>query len=167
MRRAPPCNLGPLALLCWACLGCGGSDDAPDRRQIVPAIQTPAVTGPSFSFEQFRDRNRVLVLFAPKADHPRFMEQADLIGGRHSGFMERDLVRIDVVGDTAAADGVTLADGTARPIRRELNAPDDQFLVVLIGKDGTQKIRRTEPLGVDELYATIDAMPMRQREMRE
>jgi hypothetical protein len=40
--------------------------------------------------------------------------------------------------------------------------------ILLIGKDGGVKLRReTEILGCRELFATIDVMPMRRREMRE
>jgi hypothetical protein len=38
---------------------------------------------------------------------------------------------------------------------------------VLIGKDGGEKLRRTTPLSPEELFAIVDAMPMRRAEMRE
>jgi len=40
------------------------------------------------------------------------------------------------------------------------------FAVILIGKDGTKKLRQSSPLETDTLFSVIDAMPMRQREMR-
>jgi len=43
----------------------------------------------------------------------------------------------------------------------------DAFRVVLVGKDGTEKRRDAEPVAARSLFDTIDAMPMRQREMRE
>ena len=41
------------------------------------------------------------------------------------------------------------------------------FAAVLVGKDGTVKHRSHEPVAPEKLYELIDAMPMRQREMRE
>ena len=41
------------------------------------------------------------------------------------------------------------------------------FQAVLIGKDGGVKARWAEPVSLNALYELIDAMPMRQREMRE
>ena len=38
--------------------------------------------------------------------------------------------------------------------------------MVLVGKDGRVKRRRDEPMPPEELWAIIDAMPMRQDEMR-
>ncbi|KOH44068.1 DUF4174 domain-containing protein [Sunxiuqinia dokdonensis] len=42
---------------------------------------------------------------------------------------------------------------------------DSGFEVVLLGFDGGIKLRKNELLPLAELYATIDAMPMRLREM--
>jgi putative N-acetylmannosamine-6-phosphate epimerase len=40
------------------------------------------------------------------------------------------------------------------------------FEVILIGKDGGVKKRKTELMTTEELFAIIDSMPMRQSEMR-
>ena len=44
--------------------------------------------------------------------------------------------------------------------------PDEPFTVILIGKDGGEKYRSANMLTTNRLFATIDAMPMRQAEMR-
>ena len=38
------------------------------------------------------------------------------------------------------------------------------FLLVLLGKDGGEKLRSRKPLPLSKLESTIDAMPMRQEE---
>jgi hypothetical protein len=40
------------------------------------------------------------------------------------------------------------------------------FAVVLVGKDGGEKRRSNDVVAVEELFAQIDAMPMRQSERR-
>jgi hypothetical protein len=50
-------------------------------------------------------------------------------------------------------------------LRRQFRATNG-FAVVLVGKDGSVKLRRTSPIQFKELAATVDAMPMRQDEMR-
>jgi len=40
-------------------------------------------------------------------------------------------------------------------------------MVILIGKDGELKLRKELPVELSEIFSVIDAMPMRQREMRE
>lgn len=41
------------------------------------------------------------------------------------------------------------------------------FTVILVGKDSGDKLRDTKPLTLTKLYNTIDAMPMRQSEMKQ
>jgi len=40
------------------------------------------------------------------------------------------------------------------------------FTIILVGKDGGDKLRSTSTLTLQKLYSTIDAMPMRQSEMK-
>ncbi len=50
---------------------------------------------------------------------------------------------------------------------KKLKMSDSNLEVILIGLDGTTKLRRTGILSTEELFATIDAMPMRRREMKQ
>ena len=43
----------------------------------------------------------------------------------------------------------------------------EPFTVILIGKDGGEKYRSNSILTADRLFAMVDAMPMRQSEMRQ
>ena len=101
-----------------------------------------------------RDQSRVLLVFAPSAADPRYLTQQRITEEARAGFTERDLVTVVVLGDAPALDRrYAIASGT--------------FAVLLIGKDGHTAYRSTEPLQAVELFAKIDAMPMRQAEMRE
>jgi hypothetical protein len=51
--------------------------------------------------------------------------------------------------------------------RKRFHIAPNAFTVILIGKDGGEKLRSSIPLSVDTLRSTIDAMPMRQDEMRQ
>ncbi len=50
--------------------------------------------------------------------------------------------------------------------RRRFHVRPNDFTVILIGKDGGEKLRSHQPVSLDILRSTIDAMPMRQEEMR-
>ena len=60
--------------------------------------------------------------------------------------------------------------GSAEPVdagalRQALDAPDTgTFHAALIGKDGTVKLKVSEPVSNGELFAIIDSMPMRAAE---
>ncbi len=84
---------------------------------------------------------------------------------------ERDtiLLYIDENGVTAGQPSPVqrLATLEQESILQWLNHDDlKSFGVYLIGKDGTVKRRSTTPQPADWFYAAIDAMPMRQQEIR-
>jgi hypothetical protein len=106
-----------------------------------------------------RGKNRVLVLYAPTAEHPEYVKQLRMLADAKTGLAERDLVQITRTDEQMDA-------GTRDYLRRELNVPAGAFNVLLIGKDGGVKYRGTEATDPAQLFETIDAMPMRQSEMR-
>ena len=93
--------------------------------------------------------------------------QRSLFDGHGEGLLDRNLLLIEVGQDETAlvnSGASDLPDAAAFRARFEL--PLDAFEVVLVGKDGGVKERRTQALNPDELWAIIDAMPMRIDEMR-
>ena len=84
---------------------------------------------------------RILLIAAPSLNDDAYRTQAALLLPALAGLNERDFV-------------VQIQFGTK------------SFSVVLIGKDGGEKLRRATPLSPDELFAIVDAMPMRRAEMR-
>ncbi len=122
------------------------------------------------------DTRRVLVVFAP-ADHDvRFQQQIALLANHAADMKDRDLVLV-----------VNLIDPGPRPSRETLRArpapyafdqetlatrqrfhiQPNEFAVLLLGKDGEEKMRSQAPLPMARINRTIDAMPMRQEEMRQ
>lgn len=57
--------------------------------------------------------------------------------------------------------------GEAAAARDRFRVEPDTLAVLLVGKDGTVKHRSGEPVGPEEVFSLVDAMPMRRREMRE
>ena len=58
-------------------------------------------------------------------------------------------------------------DTPAEDARKRFGIGGETFAVVLVGKDGGEKFRSTEPVEPEDLFDRIDAMPMRRREVRE
>lgn len=84
---------------------------------------------------------RILLIAAPSLNDDAYRTQAALLLPALAGLNERDFV-------------VQIQFGTK------------SFSVVLIGKNGGEKLRRATPLSPEELFAIVDAMPMRRAEMR-
>lgn len=98
---------------------------------------------PSFAqgLEQYLWTHRILLIESANEQH--LLEQKQILADHQDGFDERDFV----------------------VITRDRN--DTAFFVTLIGKDGGEKARWDLPVSSAEVFAIVDAMPMRQREMRE
>jgi len=118
--------------------------------------------------ERFRWANRPLVVIAPDADNDGLRRQRDIADANEAGFRERAVVVISVPGEgPVRVDGEPAPDLTASALRARFDVGRDAFRALLVGKDGTVKLARPEPIPAAVLFRTIDAMPMRQREMRE
>jgi hypothetical protein len=61
----------------------------------------------------------------------------------------------------------TLSAAEVRGLRKSYGVDEQNYAVLLIGKDGGVKLRREVPVTTTELFSLIDSMPMRKREMRE
>ncbi len=125
---------------------------------------------------KLRDTYRVLLVFAPSDRDPRYVQQAKLLARHGAEMQERDLVVVPVVterGPQITADtlrvipGPGLSDEEQLLVRQRLHVAPETFAVVLLGKDGGEKLRVMAPLGIDRLNQTIDAMPMRQDEIKQ
>lgn len=135
------------------------------------------------SVERFRWRSRILLVFA-RGEPGRPEVPAGLLAAlerRPEEIHDRDLIVVAI----ALAGGPTRwlfpPDGDAdRPmpldgerLLADYRPPTAHATLVLLGKDGGEKRRRTlngvesDTVEIDDLFALIDSMPMRRREMRD
>ncbi|MGI9543766.1 MAG: DUF4174 domain-containing protein [Cyclobacteriaceae bacterium] len=116
--------------------------------------------------QDYQWHNRVLLVFAPTANHEAYQEQLTMLLADHSGLEERDVVVFRIFPTKAASPkGGRLSDREIKGLREKYQISEDEFWVILIGKDGSTKLSRSEPLANQELFNVIDAMPMRKQEM--
>jgi hypothetical protein len=99
----------------------------------------------------YRWNHRVVLLLVDQSDDPALQAQQDALAPHVPDLAERDIVVI-VSADPA--------------LRRRLSVPAGGFAFLLLGKDGGVKLRSATPVAFAELAAIVDAMPMRQDEMR-
>ncbi len=108
----------------------------------------------------YKWKNRVIILLSSVPENDMLDQQCRILDEFSPGVKERDLV---IVSNQADSTG----DNTKRSIEKKFDIPDTGFRFILIGKDGTVKMDRTEQVSAEELFAIIDAMPMRRREMKD
>jgi len=136
-------------------------------------ILSVLATGPEppesgIRFEDFLWKNRLVVLTAPLPDDPLLKEQLELFLGEAEGLKERDLriIRIHKTGQDSI-DSSPLNLESVENILQATGLNTESFTFTLFGKDGTPKLSSPTPVPVEKLYAVIDRMPMRRREIQE
>lgn len=139
---------------------------------LVAALYLASIPATSFcntdAWDALRWRNRVLVVMAPSAQDANLLRQLRIWKAHEAGNEERHLVLAELCGDgTSRLNGASLAPEQQERLRQRFAWDGKSFEVVLVGKDGGVKLRRTEPVSAEALFAIIDSMPMRRREMRE
>lgn len=140
------------------------------RRAILTALIAGATTGSVRATDRgiavYAWKNRLLLLFADRADDPELRRQQAILAADPAGQTERQIVVISVIGAAVRVAGGRDSGLVAAMVRRDVGVAAG-FAVVLVGKDTGIKLRRRAPVDLDRLYSTIDAMPMRRRERRE
>ena len=105
------------------------------------------------SFNTFQDK-RQLLIFTDNADNSYLKEQQKILNADPKGIKDRDIeVRVFYLNRDKAKFEEKNIKGT--------------FTVILVGKDGGDKMRTSKPIVLQKLYSTIDAMPMRKSEMKQ
>lgn len=118
-----------------------------------------------------RDVARPLLIFSP-ANDPRLATQFEELEHHMDGAAERDLRVMVLTPQPATLPGnnppllVPTSPTEQAKLRQTYQVAPESFAVVLIGKDGGEKLRSGEPIPWSTLTQTIDAMPMRKDEMK-
>ena len=149
MRRALLVSTGLVAVSLVACRGL--------RSQAPPSLTTLA---------QLRDRSRPLLLFAAAPDDPSLLAQLTRLKNAAAGLRERDVLIIALPYKDPSPTEVSLSAADAQVARRLFHVAPEDFTAILLGKDGGEKYRSKKPISFEKLKSTIDAMPMRQDEIK-
>ena len=127
---------------------------------LAPAQATAAELG------DYLWQSRPLLVFAPTEGDPRLVETMRRIDASRCDFIDRDMVLGRIVADgTSTLDGHAVDTTQAQRLASDFGIGANGFSVVLIGKDGGEKLRVNDIPDLAAIYAVIDGMPMRGREM--
>jgi hypothetical protein len=118
------------------------------------------------TLHDLRDGYRPLLVFASSPDDPALLAQLHRLKDAAPGLMERQVLVIAVPFNNPSETDVSLTPADSTAARRKFHIAPAEFAVVLVGKDGGEKLRSGKPVSFDKLRETIDGMPMRQDEMK-
>jgi hypothetical protein len=150
-------------------------DSIPVRKVLlITALLLPAAVLAQRTMASLKDHNRALLIFAATSATPDFAHQQQLFKNQATELAERDLIVIPVLHQWTPADADLrqsrnsfTTDAEQKRLRNRYNIQPDEFTVILLGKDGGEKLRSHIPVTIEELSSTIDSMPMRQQELRQ
>ncbi len=121
-----------------------------------------------FNLASYKWKNRVLLVFAHNAENVNYQQQVELFKQHQQGFSERDLLLVTVLDKgTSYSNQQVIDTSSAAKLRQRFNINDNDFRVILVGKDGGAKRQDTKVVQAETIFREIDAMPMRQQEMRQ
>jgi hypothetical protein len=122
----------------------------------------------SMDLTQFQWKNRLLFIFAEDANDPFFKNLQSQIMAQKAEADDRDLIVFEVPAQGPARMNTNPLDQKdADSIRTHFAIPGNTFSLILVGKDGGIKLKRSDQVDLREILGLIDSMPMRQNEMRE
>jgi hypothetical protein len=121
-----------------------------------------------------RNCYRALLVFAPAMNDPQMLEQFNQLKNHASELKSRDLLYVPIVpeGHNQPIPGskihtASLSEDELAAMRHHFKVEPADFLVILIGKDGGEKLNSRTPVPLDKLEQLIDSMPMRKTEMHQ
>lgn len=129
---------------------------SPDRSQ-----------GIEFKLSAYQWQHRILLVFAPSTASSHYRQQMHVWQTNSAGTDDRDLKLVQILATgESQVDGRSISSASADRLRQQFGITPEECAVILVGKDGTEKQRSQTPIDLAMLFRTIDAMPMRQQEMR-
>lgn len=135
---------------------------------VLTMLALPIGSAQGADLTSYRWQQRLLLVFAEHSADPDFMVFANRLSASRDAVQDRDLVlgRIFEQGPSQlGARPVSPED--AQSLRRRFAIRPATFTVVLIGKDGGVKMAHAGQVDLEAIFARIDAMPMRQQEMKD
>ncbi len=113
--------------------------------------------------QKYVGNSRPILIFAPDRYDRRLAQQMGRFSMHRREFRDRDVVVVEIGGPFMRADGQGVPHA---PAMRELyGVSESEFTIILVGKDGGEKMRVSEVTDPQVFYALIDTMPMRRQEL--
>lgn len=142
------------------------SSDSLQSQAVSTTSTSDASQDVEFDLSDYQWQHRIVLIFAPLEQSPAYQQQMQAWKANTEGMIDRDLKVVEVLHTGASrADGQPISAASAERLRQQFGVTTEA-VVILVGKDSTEKQRNQAPVEPSVLFRKIDAMPMRQQEMR-
>jgi hypothetical protein len=140
------------------------------RNSEQPTAACPAQPN---TLRAMRDCYRPLLVFAPALDNPQLVEEFNQLKAHAAELKIRSLLYVPIVpeGHNQPIPGskvptARLSEDELAAMRHRFKVESTDFLVILIGKDGGEKLSSSTPVPIDKLEQTIDSMQKHKSDMQ-
>lgn len=118
----------------------------------------------SQELSSYRWSNRILLVLSNDPNNAEVRRQISLFANDSLGLAERKLMLLQVFPDHYLMGSNNFVRRQTGEIYFDYKTSERPFEVVLLGLDGSEKLRRFDVISPADLYAIIDVMPMRRSE---
>jgi hypothetical protein len=123
--------------------------------------------GQAQSLDEYRWKNRLVLLFAPESSSDLLQQQVELLTADSEKVTDRGLLLFSITPNGGTSPGGTrLSQKYCRQLYADWAVLSSSFTIILVGKDGGEKLRKQKVTAPQVLFDLIDSMPMRRAEMR-
>lgn len=133
---------------------------------LLTLLLLPSLAWAQPDLSAYRNKNRLLLVFAPSKSDSRWQRQDKLLARSRAAFAHRELLRWEIFPRSGQGPRGPLTASEALALRKRYKVKPGQFRVLLVGKDGHIAFGGTSPIALDKITGRIDQMPMRRDEMR-
>jgi hypothetical protein len=117
--------------------------------------------------KKYKWKKRPILIFAPSQEDSAYQALKKDISKLEAEIIDRDIVVLHLFEDGSGwAANAKLDSSMVGELRDKYDISNNDITVILIGKDGGEKIRQQGTFDLEEIFRRIDAMPMRRSEMR-
>ena len=103
----------------------------------------------------------VILMFANNAEDKNLKTQWQSRQKDLQKYSERDLVTyLILTGEVLNDSRERISEQGAAALRQRFEVRPDEFRVILLAKDGSEKINSSFPVSSQQLFATVDAAPL-------
>ncbi|MFX0197968.1 MAG: DUF4174 domain-containing protein [Candidatus Hodarchaeota archaeon] len=121
----------------------------------------------SLDLDTFQWKNRLVFIFAPSSTDHSYLNQKDGFEGKEDELNDRDIIVFELIETGPSMMGNKLLTNEQQSyLRHKFGIPAADYGFILLGKDGTVKLRAKEVVASSDLFDLIDRMPMRQEEIK-
>ncbi len=119
------------------------------------------------ALKPYQWEKRIVLVFANSNHDVEFQKQWAVFEENHKGMRERDLLVVGITASEVHSQISAVAASNSTDAFRKFYeiGKAEEVTVILLGKDGTEKLRENKLVLADQLFSLIDSMPMRQQEM--